>query len=302
MKYGITRLVLGCQQFIELTSDEYGAAKQAKVSLVTALGIEEKFNLVLENYAELELELQERTTRHLLFQDHDWSSFMDDLYAINRRLANLLSAARLYIDQVKHDVSGLFGADSEQFKELEKALAEQYDAHREYRVLEALRNHMQHRSLPVHNLAYNIVRDTREQVTLAKHTCTPSMSVTRIEEQGSFKAQVLQELKGGDDLVGLMPFVRQYVASIGQVHKGLRERMGKAVASWDAQIESIQEKFREVCGDHFAGLDVVRKDDQGAVMESSHILEDIVTRRRALEKKNGSVPHLPTHYISTEAP
>jgi len=301
VKYGITRLVLECGQFIELTSDEYDAAKQAKVSLVTALGIEEKFNLVIENYAEFELELQARTTRYALFLDHDWSSSMDDLHTINRRLVNLLSAGRLYIDQVKHDVSELFGSDSEQLGELKKAFAKQYDAHLGYRVLEALRNHVQHRNLPVYHLGYSIVRDPHEQVTLAKYTCTPSMSVASIKEQGSFKAQVLQELRDGDDLVDLRPFVRQYVASIGQVHTDLRERMTKAVESWGAQMELIKEKFREMYGDQLAGLVVVTKDDQDVVVESSHVVKEVMTRRRALENKNRSVAHVATHYVSTEA-
>ena len=302
MKYGITRLVLGCSQFIELSKAEYEAAKKAKISLVTTMCLEEKLYLVLENYVELELELLKRATRNLVFSDNDSSIFMDDLFAFNRRLANLLFAIRLYIDQTKHDVSKLFGADSMQFKETARAFAEQYDTYIGYRVLEAIRNHMQHRSLPVYMLKRSFVRDAREQVTLGKVTIIPYMRVSSIEEEGCFKPQVLQELKKGDDLVDFRPFVRQYVASIGEVHKGLRKRMEDAVASWDAEIESIREKFRDVYDDQLAGLAIVMKDDQGAVVESFDIIERIVIRRKALEMKIRNVSHLATIYVSSEAP
>lgn len=300
MEYGITRLVLGCQQFIELRRDEYVAAKRAKTCLVTALSIEEKLDLLLENYAELDLELQTLTTRHYLFQNHDWSSFRNDAHTINRRLANLLSAGRLYIDQTRHNISELFGPASDQLKALDQAFAEQYDAHLGYRVLEALRNHVQHRSLPVHTLTYKAVRDDRGEVTLVKHICIPSLSVSWIEEQGNFKGEILQELKRGSNLIDLRPLVRQYLASLGQVHVGLRERMSEAIAAWDAQLESIKARFHDTYGDHVAGLAVVIKDEQGVVKESSYIVEDLVIRRKYLEKKNHSMAHLRAHYTSTE--
>ncbi len=301
MQYGITRLVLGCKQFVELTRDEYNAAKQAKASLLIALGIEEKFNLVLENYAEFELELQRLTTRHLIFQDRDWSSAMDDLYAINRRLVNLMSTGRLYIDQAKRDTSRLFGSDSEQCEELKAAFAEQYDTHLGYRVFETLRNHVLHRSLPVHKLARNASLDDHKQSVSVRHTCIPSMSVTKVEEQGAFKTEVLKELQRGDESVDLRPLARQYVASISQVHTGLRQRMSEAVASWDAQADSIRTAFSKMYDDNLVGLALVKRDDRGEMVESTHIIEDVITRRKHLEEKNLTAAHLTTHYVTTQA-
>jgi len=301
MQYGITGLALGCRQFVELTRDGYNAAKQAKACLLVALGIEEKFNLVLENHAEFELELQRLTTRKLIFQDHDWSCIMDDVYAINRRLVNLMSAGRLYIDHVKRDTGGLFGSNSGQSEELKAAFAEQYDAHLGYRVFEALRNHVLHRNLPVHELTYDSSLDDHKQAVSVKHTCIPSMSITMVEEQGGFKAEVLKELKKGDESVDLRPLARQYVASIGQVHTVLRKGMSEAVASWDAQMKLIRAKFRKTYGNELIGLALVKSDGQGAVMESTPIVENVVTRRKSLEEKNRTATNLRNHYVSTQA-
>jgi hypothetical protein len=300
MRHGITRLVLGCRQFADLTPEQYTEAKTAKERLLAALSIEEKLNLVLENYAEFEQELQALTMCQLLFHDRDWSSFTGEAQTINRRLANLLSACRLYIDQTRHDVSAVYGDDSDQLKQLNEAFSAEYDAYLGCRVLEALRNHVQHRSLPVHNLKYSLARDERPHRTLVKHTCIPCLSVKRIKDQGDFKAQVLEELEAGDDLVDLKPLVREYVASIGRVHEDLRQLMRDHVAKWEEVVYSIQSQFREAFGENVVGLAVVARDDDGVVRESAQIFEDLITRRRRLEQKNRNVADIRSHYVSSE--
>jgi len=67
----------------------------AKHQLIVFLGIEEKLDLLLENYAEYERCLFDLAFHRLLFQDLDWISAQGDRQLMNRRLANLLSAARL---------------------------------------------------------------------------------------------------------------------------------------------------------------------------------------------------------------
>ncbi len=300
MRYGITRLILACQQFADLTLEQYVDAKTAKERLVTALSVEEKFNLVLENYAEFEQELLALTTHQLLFQSHDWSSSVGDVQTINRRLANLLSSCRLYIDQIKHDVKALFASDSHQLEELNQAFSAEYDRYLGYRVLEALRNHVQHRGLPVHVLKYNYARDKRVSRTLVKLTCIPALSVNRIKEQGDFKAQVLEELEAHGDLVDLKPLVREYVASIGRVHEGLRARMRNHVVNWDQTVSAIRSQFRDTFGDDDVGLAVVAQDEGGKILASTQIFEDLITRRRFLVRKNRNVTGLRLGYVSSE--
>ncbi|MGB2822726.1 MAG: hypothetical protein WBF17_17210 [Phycisphaerae bacterium] len=299
MRYSITRLVLGCQQSVDLTPEKYAEAKKAKEQLLVALSIEEKLNLVLENYAEFEEELQGLTLRQLIFSDGDWSSFIGELQTVNRRLANLLSACRLYIDQIKHEISALYGFDSAQYQALGQAFSAEYDGYLGYRVLEALRNHVQHRSLPVHNLTYNGSREEKPNRMLCRHACTPSLSIARIKEEGNFKAQVLAELEGDDDLVDLKPLVREYVTSIGRVHQGLRQRMHSDVEAWEEVIHSIRARFCETHGDKTAGLAVIAIDADQRVRESTQVFEEMITRRRRLEQKNRNVGQLRSHYVSS---
>ncbi len=49
MKHLLTRAILGCEQCIELTPEEYRAIIAAKDRLITILGVEEKLDFVVEN-------------------------------------------------------------------------------------------------------------------------------------------------------------------------------------------------------------------------------------------------------------
>ena len=116
------------------------------------LDIEEKFNIVLENYAEFERMLLNVSLDRMLFSGHDWSAAMNELHAINRTLVNLLSTCRVYIDQVPQNLGAIFKGDSSPVEVLRKQMATEYDGHLGYRVLEAMRNYSQHRALPLQML------------------------------------------------------------------------------------------------------------------------------------------------------
>lgn len=305
MLYQIRRMVLGSRDYVDITLQEYEAAKGARRGVLASLEIEEKLNLVLENYAEFELELQHLTTRFYLFHDNTWSSCIGDLQLVNRRFANLLSSSRLYIDQIKHDTSKLYGKASSQLQALEQSFSNQYDGNLGYRAMEALRNFAQHCSLPVHSLSYSTSRDERKNKVLMKQSCTPVMELSRLKEEGSFKAQVLSELEESPlnlkGKIDLKPLVRDYVRAIWAVHAALRERMKSDVMNWDSCIDDIVVRFKQQCGNETIGLAIVARDESKRVAESYHIFDEIAERRKSLERKNKPSGDLRNWYVTSEA-
>src|SRR5947208_13497242 len=99
MTYGLTILAIGNTAFLEITPDEFRQIKTAKLIAMTALAIEEKFEILVENYSEYERTLLDLTLGKMIRMNFDAVSFAADRQLINRRIANLLMAARLYIDQ-----------------------------------------------------------------------------------------------------------------------------------------------------------------------------------------------------------
>jgi hypothetical protein len=105
MKYGITKLVLGNSPFIEITEDEYKALKIARDFLFEALYLEQKFDLVTEDFIEYEMTLLSYAANHMMFSNLDYIRLQNEVNNINRRLVNLLSACRLYLDHCIHHLS-----------------------------------------------------------------------------------------------------------------------------------------------------------------------------------------------------
>ena len=197
MKHQLHRGVLGPCPTIPITADEFNELRYARQSLFVLLGIEEKFRMLVENYVEYEHEILGLALEHMTRHTTDWSSMEDAKALINRRLANLLCIARLYIDQVKHDLAGIYGADHEVPSSVVRALSEQYDHLLGYRVMETLRNSLQHRSLPVTGLRYPAGWDERRNPATVRHLVTPMISIEELRNNGAVKPSVIDELARG---------------------------------------------------------------------------------------------------------
>ena len=92
MEYRIVRQVLGSKAFIPITEKEYQDIQTAKEGLVESLYLEEKYDLVLENFYEYEMELLRLSTHQMLFTNLSYSKFQNEINSVNRRIINLLSA------------------------------------------------------------------------------------------------------------------------------------------------------------------------------------------------------------------
>ena len=300
-RYGITRLVLSAKQFIDLSQAEFESIREAKTNLVMALNVEEKLNLVLENYAELEREMLGIAADHLLFQNHNWSSFVGEVHLISRRIVNLLSACRMYIDQVKHEISSAYGPSSEASKELIAAFSHEYDSKFGYRVMESLRNYVQHRSLPVHSLVIESYAEDKGEGPGLAFCCVPKLHVDAIAKDETFKPAILQELKDGDEHRDLRPLVRTYIEGIGNVHEKLRERMSTDVKHWEEIFSDVQKRFGAKYDGTQIGLAAVAIGEDDRTSESVQIFDDILAHRRELEAKNRMLTKLHRRYVTNRA-
>ena len=113
MKQYLTKLVGEQQKFLELSKNEFDKLVSVRSKLFQALFIEEKLDLIIENYLEYEMELLSSSANHMLFGNQDWEWFTKDVNRVSRRIINLLTSARLYVDQIVHHLSTIYGRDHE---------------------------------------------------------------------------------------------------------------------------------------------------------------------------------------------
>ncbi len=135
---------------------------------------------------------------------------------MNCRMMNLLSSARLYVDQVPQDLHAIYGNSSKHAATFKECCSKQYDSSFAYRVLEALGNYAQHRGLSVHAMNLSFEREDTNFGSKLRAGLHLYVKIQRLEGS-EFKKKVLNELKPRADRYGfieLTPFMPKYIGKL----------------------------------------------------------------------------------------
>ncbi|SLK17327.1 MULTISPECIES: hypothetical protein [unclassified Paenibacillus] len=228
-RYIVSGAGLSKEEYIEISREEMERLHDTKTRLINLMYFEEKFDILIENFLEYEQEVFRATLNKIYYpaSSLDWNTGIGDIHAVNRRLINLLTTTKLYLDQAKHDLNSVFMGASTTFTELTRI---EYDKVLGYRVLEALRNYVQHRGLPIHILNYNVFRNEKRVERSMLHSVSIHIDLNKLKEDGKFKAGVLNELVNMEEEEGLKKkhrvnigkLLRQYVSSLGVIQNTMR--------------------------------------------------------------------------------
>lgn len=298
MKYGITKLNVSEKVFIDIDCDKFYEIINAREAIFEIMNIEEKINLVIENYSEFEKQLIEDTLEEAIFFNIKWTSIVDRIHTINRRLVNFLSSCRLYLDQISHNISSLY--DSDKIDLVNDKKSEEYDSNLSYRVMESLRNYVQHRNLPVHNLSLNRKQVEEIDERMVKHIITPKMDISRLKEDKKFKRSVLKELDEYGELVDIKPFVRKYMRSLGSIHKFVRKLFYEDYEIWKNTFNEVIRKYNNESKSKEKSVTVIEIDDSGNVNQEVRLFVDVIKRLEQLMNKNQFLEHYDSYLITSE--
>ncbi|MEK4519299.1 hypothetical protein NSS64_28930 [Paenibacillus sp. FSL H8-0122] len=280
---------------IIISSEKYERLIKAKRQLVSMMKVEEKLNLLIENYSELEKDILNVSFNRMISPVYstDWILSIGDFHLINRRIINFLTTSRLYLDQILHDVKEL--SDDPTFSSIvEKLKNTEYENVLGYRVLEALRNYVQHRGLPVHLLSFN-----KSKVgDLSKHVINPFLKVSELRNDGKFKASVLNELEKENEKADLKLYIRQYISSITKIHSAIRSYLSDNINKWDEEILSTYEEFDKEYGEtESLAIGELYLNFRRNI---TFIMKEPTKRRKWLEQKNEELNNLVSKFISSE--
>ena len=267
-----------------------------------ASNAEEKFDLILENFAEYEQTLLELAFQHSLYHGTIEELLDGSLILINRRLSNLLSSARLYIDQIAHELSEIYGKKSEEASKFEIATNTAYDTSPGYCVMETLRNFSQHRGLPIHQVSFSADADDAGGVRKVRCSVKPSTKIETLKTDSKVKPAAIEQLELSQDKNGfaeITSFVRQYVEALANVHGVLRKTIADELKECDGLVESLIAKASTAFEGNVIGLAAVAWNDQGTMAEKEYLNERAVNRRRALEKKHQFLDSISNRYVSS---
>ncbi len=301
MKYVIQTWVLGKFPEIEIDESKYLDIKAAKETLLACLSIEEKYELLLSNHLELEKEALGVTADYMVRNTADYSGFFDIRLSFNRRIVNLLTSTKLYIDQLLQHVKACIPEDLKLGDEVKSYFSEEYDSCFEYRLMEALRNYVQHRGVAVHSTTHggrwtSLKSDGQLEFSLKLFT-----HKSELEGDKAFKTQVFNEMP---DEVELMFSVRTYVGAISRVHEKIRDLLDKRSKIARAIISEVIAEYEALNSGNSIGLTAVckkPKETNDEIVEKIPISLSWDNVRLKLIKKNKGIGNLGKRYVSGNA-
>jgi hypothetical protein len=301
MRYELRRTVKRSSASSALSPEAYVTIAAAQLHVPSVLFIEEQFDLLLANYIELESDLLSMAVRVMASRPDVASIQRERNFFVNRRLLNLLSACRGYLDQTPHrlnalehdDPSAITGSDFKSYARFE------YDAWLGYRVMEAMRNYTQHVGFPV-EVTYQ--RGWVGEGVHAKHrfAVMPYIDVKMLEND--FKAAVRQELKALPNKVPIMPMVRQYVACLGSIHDRVRDGLASSFDGWAGAVYDAIRRFQYDHPTERSSQLVATEVSNGTWRKTIYLdhLKRQLDYRAALFQRNRLIESLASRYVTSE--
>lgn len=231
MRYYLRRATIGPQTVIEIDEARYTLLKQARKTLIDAGSFEERYELLLGNFAAFEMYCAGVALRNNLELDFRYEAWAAAISEANRHAINFLATTRQYADQVKRDFKHLDFEES--FEDCAKRLlSEAYDGSMAYRFVCELRNYVQHRASAVHGL-----KGRDESDSWLEGSMFYAIKKRIVEDKGKFKQRVLDEL---EDRIDLLAMFREYIASMSRVQIQLRKHV-------QHRCEDAREAVQEAC-------------------------------------------------------
>ena len=290
--FSLYRSTLDSNSSIAISEEEFLKLKFAHDALLEFTYIEEKFDLFIENYFDLEAKIIAMGLRFMIFVTID--DFQFDRINFNRTVVNFLTSCRMYVDQSDRHLKRIYGEESSVYRSAKEGFSREYDHNFEYRVMEALRNYAQHRGHPVYGSIYSQSNEMLGEEFYIKYVVAPTLKPSVFKDDAKVKRSVYEELAQlGDKQLDLRPFIRSYTSSICKVHGEIGELMAADVTEWKSTINSAIETFRVQYEEKgFIGLRA-GKFDKDKLIDYVPLVSDFLSWLEKLQTKHAGVGRLP---------
>ena len=161
--------------------------------------------------------------------------------------------------------------------------------------MEALRNYVQHRGIPVHFVRQGAHWTSLEDDRLMEYSVHIAAQRSYLEEDEKFKKAVLKEIAGDVDLIAAS---RRYLESISAINEFVRTTLQGPIASARATIEAAHHRYSQVYSESLIGLCALSMDNSQATVSIPLLLEwDDV--RMQLQKRNRQLVNLSKRYVTS---
>jgi len=300
MKFGLARYILGDVGFVEVSKEDYDKLIIAKKCLIEAVCIEEKYDIALNNYFELESELMTICIEKVSLGSYDYNVLFDVKTLINRRVINLLSSCRMYIDQCKAQLSSLANEFSLSRHDICLFFSESFEKYLGYKVMEGVRNFSQHFDLPVEKIQPSLKRD--ESGGMLSCSIGIFSSVDYYNSAHIINKKTIEEMQKIGKEIDLRQMIREYMAGLSDVHLKLRAGISEKVSHYDTVMGQAIERYAATRADkETLGLCAVITDENSHFVEHNFLLTEWTARRKRFEAKNKLIQNMHLRYVDSRS-
>jgi hypothetical protein len=264
------------------------------------LGLEEKFAVLFSNFEEFEQQVLTLSLSASLHLDLDWAKMSDARLQLTRRIVNLLTAARLYRDQVTGDLIRLQRAGAISGVDLPALWDRESSRSFGFRLVEELRNHFQHSSLPLGRIAYPSRNAGSTESPLFSFGLELSLDAAPLFGDRRFDQQIARQLEAlHADENDMILFVRQYVEGLSRIHADVRLTIDADATACRAEIEAVRSEWGAVGGEVPMGLAAIKEADDRTWVEIAVVNLNASDRRLALVRSNRTMHNLSRRFVSS---
>jgi len=196
----------------DLTAVEYEIYKEARDRILRFWSDYELLVIVVMNYLDFEDYMKSATSLASAGRERDIRA------EVNRRILNLLSSFRSFLDHSETKLNRRYGEHSIQFQHFKKETNRVYDSFFSYRFLYELRNYIQHCGMPLGLLKHSasiIDLETKEtQVTLTISFDRDSL----LSEWDKWKLPLRNEINQQPAQLPIDPLLRELMWCIQQIN------------------------------------------------------------------------------------
>lgn len=299
MKYLITSWYDGAKYEEEISGEKYKILKASKEKILETIAIEEKFDILLENYKEFEKSLFSIALQKKMQQQMDRESRLDQARELSRFISNLLSSAKLYLDHLMGHISAIYSKSSKEYQSVIECKKKHYDNNFSYRLLEALRNHVQHAGLPFTYSEYSSWHTERNSMV---NISTPVLDINELRENKKFKRTVLNEMSDNEKEIDLKNHIRAYIGSISEINEHVRELVSENYIQWEELISIEISRCNhelKVKNDRSVSLKLLIENDDKTRGNNIALFMSFLKLRYNYISKNKVLVNFDCRYIST---
>lgn len=285
-RFGLTTLVLGNTDFVPISEQEFCEIKVALDCLGQCLFVEEKYDFIVQNYAEL-TKAYERS-KELCISARPESEYRYDKSELNRHVVNLLTTTRMYIDQAKRYGKKINRLTGHCVLDFEAKFKVQYDEKLGYRVMEQLRNFVQHRGDAVHNVTYEAYKHYVDEQMQIKQRVEAYVNPDQLAKDKKFNSEVLCELKSLPKGGNLQDFTNEFLHGLAVVHSYFREQMRGHNEIAESIVNRTITTYKRTLGDtgSTVALAAIERNTTGNTVATLAILATAIKQRKFYEEKN----------------